>query len=251
MSNNNCKTIRSQVEEAALRDDYGQMVRIHLDQCEACRQFEKEQRSLRELVSGLGTIQAPADFDFKLRARLADQSSRRRTAWSLSPLFATAAAVILFIGVILGITYINKPQSPDSTATRIPSPIPVEPAPAAPNTDGRTTATSSNKAIEEAVHDEKKVRTPKRNTAPQEQLAYRPKRSIVALDSGPTAAQTYGTRQGNSPGVFPIDASLNPVRSPDDGRNARTISLPALAGSQRVLANDQLQSRVFGKQIQR
>ncbi len=240
---NNCKIIRSQIEEQTLRDNYGQSVRIHLDQCEPCRQFEKEQRSLRELVGSLGTVQAPADFDFKLRARMADRS-RNATGirWSLNPLVATAAAIVLFSGVIAGVVYVNKRSAPETLVSATPSPNPVQtPMPTA-TPDQNTALQQNDSATKEDSTQNivRKERVVKRAPDSIAQASNKPKRPMSVSDLSSTGAQTFGsTTQFNSSRVFPIDASLNSLKvSLDDGRgNARTISLPGISfGSQRVVA---------------
>ena len=48
----------------------------HLRECAACREFHEQQTKLRQIVGSLGTVDAPADFDFRLRARLAADADK-------------------------------------------------------------------------------------------------------------------------------------------------------------------------------
>src|ERR1044071_4403914 len=76
MTQANCKEIRRELDELMLDDDYGVRVSTHLRECSECRDFETKQIKLRRIVGSLGTVSAPADFDFKLRARLANENSK-------------------------------------------------------------------------------------------------------------------------------------------------------------------------------
>lgn len=75
MSINQCKTIREEIDHAGAGDPFGATVAAHLKTCDQCRAFHTEQSSLRELMANLGTVAAPPDFDFKLKARLAREKS--------------------------------------------------------------------------------------------------------------------------------------------------------------------------------
>lgn len=81
MESMSCQDVRRQVEETEL-DQYSCAADFyaHLSACQPCREFEAEHLALRQLVGSLGTVEAPADFDFRLRARLAASGgpTRRR-----------------------------------------------------------------------------------------------------------------------------------------------------------------------------
>jgi hypothetical protein len=243
----NCKTIRTQLEETSLGDSYSQPVRAHLLQCDACRQFEKEQKSLRELVGSLGTVQAPADFDFKLRARMANASPARNggVRFLLSPVVASVV-IVLFVGVIASIGYINKRPPTDIGAQNNPGPRPVQIQSPARNPE-HSVAVLPTESKGEGTRGEG-IKS-KRISGVGSLASYKPKRQMAVTDSSSTVAPTYGTTTRPSASrVFPIDASLNSVKvSLDDGQgNARTISLPGISfGSQRVVGNQFSQKGVW------
>ena len=66
----NCKSVYLQVEEAEPGWKPGEAVVEHLSRCGQCQTFYEERAKLRQLVGSLGTVKAPPDFDFRLRARL-------------------------------------------------------------------------------------------------------------------------------------------------------------------------------------
>ena len=66
-----CSNVRREIEEAASDEMPAGASRDHLRNCGACATFSKEQLQLKEMVASLGGVEAPADFNFKLQARLA------------------------------------------------------------------------------------------------------------------------------------------------------------------------------------
>src|SRR4029078_3722879 len=74
MRKNNCKVIRRELDELMLGEGWSAAAREPLRECAECREFHVQQTKLRQIVGSLGTVEAPADFDFRLRARLANGS---------------------------------------------------------------------------------------------------------------------------------------------------------------------------------
>ena len=66
-----CKVYRREIEEAAESAHVSTGARTHAASCRTCGDELRERESLRALVSGLGKVEAPADFEFRLRARMA------------------------------------------------------------------------------------------------------------------------------------------------------------------------------------
>src|SRR5215211_9113818 len=98
MKETKCEAIRRELDELTLGDECSVDATRHLRDCSECQEFHQKQTKLRQIVGGLGTVEAPPDFDFRLRARLANDSSN--TAFHLWP-FArrgvAVAAVLLLI----------------------------------------------------------------------------------------------------------------------------------------------------------
>lgn len=70
-----CKIYRREIEEGADGGALGADARAHASRCRACGDELRERQSLRALVGGLGKVEAPADFEFRLRARMAAAKS--------------------------------------------------------------------------------------------------------------------------------------------------------------------------------
>jgi len=66
-----CKQTREAIDTASRHTLYGDSVSSHLSGCPDCRSHADETASLLTLLSAQPRVQAPADFDFRLRARIA------------------------------------------------------------------------------------------------------------------------------------------------------------------------------------
>lgn len=101
----NCKACRIEIEESDEARPLSRSAGAHLEACAACRAFSEEQSALRCLIGSLDVVAAPADFDFRLRARLAaaKSESARQSAWPrFAPgarAMALAASFVLLIAV--------------------------------------------------------------------------------------------------------------------------------------------------------
>jgi hypothetical protein len=105
MKNKNCFPFASEIEEAASANRrIGPAAREHLAACADCSGAFGEHSRLRELISGLEPVTAPADFEFRLRARMAAGASRRSAGLGLrwnpwgAPALGLASALLLAVG---------------------------------------------------------------------------------------------------------------------------------------------------------
>ena len=234
MRETKCELIRRELDELALAGERSAAATQHLRDCGECREFHQQQTRLRQIVGSLGTVQAPPDFDFRLRARLANESNsagfhlRAFQSSFATKGVAAAAMLLVFVGGVVYVrTVVNRPPETEVTAGR--SDEPVRPAPK-PD-ESRVVAPEQTPAV--AVDN-----TPRRIQRGVRQIPARPKRNPVAMDFSFEGASVLNRQRQSA--IFPIDASLQPFTvSLDDGDgNARTISLPTVSfGSQRVLTN--------------
>ena len=237
MRETKCETVRRELEELMLSEDCSMSATQHLRECGDCREFHQKQTKLRQIVGSLGVVEAPADFDFRLRARLANESSGagfhlRNMQWSFATKgFAAATMILLFIGGVVYLrTLVHQPETLELAQRQTPEPPQSDPRPVERNVvvPDHATVVASDSGLRRSKGGERPV-TSKRA-------------SLVAIDLGSERPPVISDSQRHSP-IFPIDASLQSLRfSFDDGRgNARTISVPTITfGSQRVLpANNQ------------
>ena len=241
MRKNNCEVIRRELDELMLGESYSNAALEHLRHCSECREFEDKQTALRRIVGSLGTVAAPADFDFRLRARLANESSS--AAFHLKPAswifarrsFAVAAALLLFLatGVVVVRNIIDKQDSSKLASGNAPAATP-EPQPTTAAVPRRQNEIKPQEAVVTVPENTPRRIKPERLF----QASVRPRR-MESRDSSSQRPEVFNaTPPISSSEVFPIDASLESFKvSLDDGRgNARTISLPTIRfGSQRML----------------
>ncbi|HYG09958.1 MAG TPA: hypothetical protein VD835_08440, partial [Pyrinomonadaceae bacterium] len=66
----NCQKCKTEIEDRDLRrESLSHAAQAHMAACANCRVFGEERLALRRLVGGLEKVSAPADFDFRMRAR--------------------------------------------------------------------------------------------------------------------------------------------------------------------------------------
>jgi len=235
MRKNNCGVVRQELDELMMDETCSSSAAAHLSECGECREFQQQQTRLRQIVGSLGTVAAPADFDFRLRARLANDSSSAAYLSLMRRGFALATVLVVFAtGAFLVRNVMDRPTTEVVSTNNQPAAIPeptkqVEPAKASQdNTSGQQLVASNP---------EKRPK-PSNNERPLSTASKTPRR-LVAEDFSSKGAQVIrGQEAVSSFEVIPLDASLQSFKvSLDDGRgNARTISVPTISfGSERML----------------
>ena len=251
MRDKRCEPVRCELEELTLNDDFSAATGEHLKTCSDCSEFQRQQTKLRQIVGSLGTVSAPADFDFRLRARLAaDAAAPSFRFWSFTVKGLATAAVLIVFGVGAVMVWQRKDDQAPAVATAQPAPVE---QPVAANVNHVGGVTSGYKAPQPGVADNDSTvadnSTPPPRKPERSRPVSTPKRTISTMDfSSERATVISNTRPiSETATVFPIEASLQAVKvSLDDGRgNARTISFPTVSfGSQRVLTtSNQFTSR--------
>lgn len=105
----NCKTCRDEIEESEGLQTLSQSASAHVESCPNCSSFREERLALRQMIGSLEVIAAPADFDFRLRARLAALRGREpdRVAWNRFALgtrslaLAASFVILVALGVVI------------------------------------------------------------------------------------------------------------------------------------------------------
>src|SRR5687767_2891290 len=112
MRKNNCGVIRKELDELMLDEACSSSAAAHLRECAGCREFHQQQTKLRQIVGSLGMVSAPADFDFRLRARLANDSSSA-AYWQFARRgFALATVLLVFAtGAFLVRNVLDRPAT--------------------------------------------------------------------------------------------------------------------------------------------
>ena len=223
----NCQNVRRVIEATDRGDLLNVAAAEHIKGCPACEKLSDEHLELRNLTANLGTVEAPADFEFRLRARLA-----RTKAEDARPAFgrltfgfrsvAFASLMVVFGGAMLianlrspqQLPVVEKPAAESPVAAATPFLPTVTPGVNSP-------AVAIAKSPVRRSEGNGRSRTGTRDLASGRATVVRPG-ELTALASD-----------------FPIDASPQTVKvSLDNGRgSSRTISVPPVSfGSQRVLS---------------
>ena len=107
MRNTNCRNIRREIEEAGPGRMLSRAAISHLSTCPACETLSRQQINLRAIVSSLGKVEAPADFDYRLRARLAAEKSRGARSFLLGNMsFGLGASAVAAMLLLVGAAFI-------------------------------------------------------------------------------------------------------------------------------------------------
>ena len=242
MRTKNCNVVRRELDELLPSDNYSMTTADHLAVCSDCREFLDKQVKLQLIVGSLGTVKAPSDFDFRLRARLANEAANSNsllsaTYWSLARQgFVAIIALCLLLGTLIGVRRFTTDRSTHEVAKHTQSIPASNPQPAAKADKLEAKIQGASETSPQPLH----VGLPSRKNPFGTNRV--PKRSLVAEDFSSERAQRFVSQApAELVGVpaFPIDAPGQALQlSLDDGRgNARTISFPTVSfGSPRVLA---------------
>lgn len=224
----NCQKVRRAIEATDRGEPLTVAVAEHIKECAVCEKLNEEHLALRNITANLGVVEAPADFDFRLRARLARANAQDAPAAFSRLTFgvrsiALASLMVVFGGAMLIANLRPVPQGP-SESPAVNNPV----AAATPfqQPTGTPGIASSPVAVVKPVvrpsESTRRVRTGTRD------MASRP---------APVRSSELTARASD----FSIDASPQPVKvSLDNGRgSSRTISVPTVSfGSQRVLSSN-------------
>jgi len=104
-----CKVFRREIEEASGRGDLAGAAAAHVAVCPACGETLRQREAVRGLVRGLARVEAPADFEFRLRARMAaaEVKGRRgpfggiRLIYKFAPVAIAAAFLVVSASLYL------------------------------------------------------------------------------------------------------------------------------------------------------
>jgi hypothetical protein len=235
MRNNNCEVVRRELDELMAGETCSTLATEHLRDCASCREFNEQQTKLRQIVGSLGTIEAPADFDFRLRARIANDAGNGSVYWLFARRgLAVAATVIVFlVGVVVVRNVMNQPAGVENVAHQAQVQQPPksdEPAPVVKEEN------KLDPAVAGIVNHAPPIIIKKDDRRPQADYKKRPLSSFAISSTG--AEVINGAEPVNVSAAFPIDASPQAFTvSLEDGRgNAKTISVPTISfGSQRIV----------------
>jgi hypothetical protein len=131
----NCSDARKAVDSVLRRSEIAPHADQHLINCAPCREYAAGNFSLIAMLASQPVVEAPPDFDFRLRASIARaRDERRGLKWTLGQLWqrsfswkpATAAAGLVFALVTSTTLYFSRgsetTSAPGSTIASIAQP---------------------------------------------------------------------------------------------------------------------------------
>jgi hypothetical protein len=252
MNRTDCGNVRREIEQAAKDEILAAPARDHLNNCAACATFGNEQQKLKDMVASLGSIEAPADFDFKLRARLATSRSSQRDLFSgngfgmRSVVFATLVLLLGFVLVLMNVrlrSNVSMPVAQAPGSQKNSEAVPEKKNESRDETSGAEVAGTSSTSDPTSIDvqsDSVNRNLSKRSGSSAPQYVARNGR-VKATDLSATAAPVLRPERELGPSVFALGTSYQSLKvSVDDGRgSSRIISLPTVTfGSSRVLARN-------------
>lgn len=151
-----CRACRAEIEAAGRAADLSARVEAHLATCAACRAFETQQTSLRSLLGTLEPVGAPADFEFRLRARMLAQ--QRAAPRFVLPRFAPRALALVVASLVLACAalinqYVSRPAVVDAPLTAQNNIMSAPTAPATPRSieTARPDAVATTRAAQRTI----------------------------------------------------------------------------------------------------
>jgi hypothetical protein len=161
MTSMNCNSIKEAIDQSGRRGGLNETVRMHLGVCIDCRRHAEQLNSLLSLISAVPRVEAPADFDFRVRALIARSKTEPMEAkglleqfWSKSfSLGQTATALAAVAMAIFASTFyltqsVEKTGAGDfavATKSETPTPEPSASVPSAVFPSARSEAPASVK----------------------------------------------------------------------------------------------------------
>lgn len=243
MNGVDCKAVCREIDELDRDGRPSVTILAHVKSCAQCRTFYNDRSRLRELVAELPAISAPADFDFRLRAKLAtaksSPTSPRMFGFSI-PSVALATIALLVVGglsfrALTGsgseptVAVTETSQVNETTTAQAPSPSPESVTPS-------TNIKATDSTAETTALDSQPSASVKPNTVAV-------KAENRRRGGGRYPVQQFVRRENPLAGtetasMFPLEAS-EPLRVSVDYATggSRTISVPTLSfGSQEVVS---------------
>ncbi|HEX3145256.1 MAG TPA: hypothetical protein VHQ64_14885 [Pyrinomonadaceae bacterium] len=238
MNANFCRDVRREIDQSELRQSLSAGSEAHLVSCAACKTFHDERLHLRALVGGLQPVTAPADFEMRLRARIARERVLPKQPFIFRVLMSTpaivvTAVVVIVVAAIVFFSQRNRPQAPSLAGTNnqqtVQNPQPVV---------AREQMPEPTSTISPLKQDRDKPR--------QSPMIVRnaPKSNLPVNVLPPATDSTVGSAKSvhmiDRNGEVTLAAPLKPmvVTVYDEHGNTRKIQLPPISfGSQRLTNN--------------
>ena len=228
-----CKIFRREIVEG-FDGEMSRGARAHAEGCRACADELRGRESLRSLVRGLGKVEAPSDFEFRLRARMAASGVTGRRAplrgLRLVYAFAPVAAAACFL-VVSTALYLRQASRPS----------PAEPQPVAAAESAHAAANGRNAVTAAAgkVKESEQVSTGGRSVASAPATA--PSRpTVLRPHAAPRRSREVASRpDGRAAGLQRNTAVFSVEQAPVITPRGMTIALKTPSEPMRLVLRDE------------
>ena len=241
MNGVDCKAVCREIDELDRDGRPGVTILAHVKACAQCQTFYNDRIRLRELVAELPAVSAPADFDFRLRAKLATAKSSPATSplmfgFSIPSVALATIALLVVAGLSFRVLTGSGSESGVAVTETSRANLP--------------TTTQTPESVSSVTPDIKLTDSTSETTAPTSKPNSGLKSNGAGVKaenrrrgSGRYPAQQFVRRENPLAGtetasMFPLEAS-EPLRVSVDyaAGGSRTISVPTLSfGSQEVVS---------------
>lgn len=106
----NCKIYRREIEHLESIQTLNADTSAHIESCAACFEFKREHDSLQNLIGNLERVNAPANFDAKLRARLAPAKAHKQHSFTFANFSLLRPAMgfgFVLVLLVVGLVFIR------------------------------------------------------------------------------------------------------------------------------------------------
>ena len=240
MNGKDCRAMRREIDQSEMGQRLSEQVESHLAVCPACAEFQMARTRLRELVGSLAPVTAPADFDTRLRARIARENDARsrqpfifRFAMS-TPGVAVAALAVMLVASVVWFSQ-RTPSQGSSNATAGNGSLPAAPkTPVVAPDNGNGSATEPVIATTIPTDGSKPSNPPRQS--PTKAPVFNAPRTSDFDSSQAQSIRLAPDRAGEVSLTAPVNPMVISVR--DDHGGTRRIMLPPISfGSQRMTDN--------------
>ena len=241
MSGKVCREMRREIDQSELRQNLSAAAEAHLAECAACAAFRDERFRLRELIGALEPVVAPADFDVRLRARIARQRDNHQQPFIFrlvmsTPAIVVAAVLVVVVGTIVFMNQRDRTQTPAVASTdEGKGTVPLTPLPEVAKTNGEMPVNQEEPSVNPPD-------TPRHlNISAKNITKSGPATSSISevYESDVRGAQTVRLSPDRA-GEVSLTAPVKPmiVTMYDERGGSRKIQLPPISfGSQRLTDN--------------
>ncbi|MDQ4123458.1 MAG: PDZ domain-containing protein [Acidobacteriota bacterium] len=199
----NCHSFKNQIDEAAFTDELNR----HLEACADCKTFREERECLKRLLENLEHINAPANFEFGVRAKLNSlPATKGNRVWIRRFAFASPALAAVAVSAFVFSNYnspsVDQPQIAVQSTDPVPiavNPLPVvTPSPqtlAAANSDLSTETPILTKQVPPALSVSERFanrNVPQRQQRPNAPKAVDDKIKSITIEERPVMSQQLG-----------------------------------------------------------